>query len=150
MITLESNSSLNTFGVMTFTIYDYLLETEFKKKSEGLFNNIKYNELKSKFKFDLENISDVIETLDLENVIFFIGLIDFVSKLFLSDKSAYLISFFAEKEGATLDEFELSIIDYLKISTEFFIYFKDKFKDEEELLNIVNDYLNWSQKSHHA
>ena len=141
MITLESNSSLNTFGVMTITIYDYLLENEFKEKS---FNHDKYTELKSKFTFDLENESVVIEKLNLENVTIFIGLIDFVSKILISDKSAYLKPYFAEKEGITLNVFDDYIIEYLRISTEFFKHFKELFKEEPELLNGVNDYLNWT------
>jgi hypothetical protein len=144
MIILDDN--LNAFGVMTFATFDYLLETDFKEKIEGSFNMIKYKDLKSKFSLKSEISLNEYGSLDLENVNIFLELVDFVSKLYLSDKSAYLKTFLAEQDGMTLEDFELFIIEYLKLSSEFFIYFKEIFKDESQLLETINEYLIWTTK----
>ena len=144
MIILDDN--LNAFGVMTFATFDYLLETDFKEKIEGSFNMIKYKDLKSKFSLKSEISLNEYGSLDLENVNIFLELVDFVSKLYLSDKSAYLKTFLAEQDGMTLEDFELFIIEYLKLSSEFFIYFKEIFKDESQLLETINEYLSWTTK----
>jgi hypothetical protein len=144
MIVLDNK--LNAFGVMTFATFDYLLETDYKEKIEGSFNMVKYKDLKSKFSFNFEISTSENITLDLEKVYIFIGLVDFVSKLYLSNKTAYLKTFLAEQDGMTLEEFELFNIEYLKLSSEFFIYFKEIFKDESQLLETINEYLSWTSK----
>ena len=140
---LKIDEDANVLGASTFNIFDFLLESELKNVIGDIFDKDSYDKLKLKFCFNLEESKTHESELSAIELKLLMGLLDFTSKLFVSEKGEYLDPYFSEAFSMNLSEFKDFKKTYNNLTTTFFTELKEVYKDDKEMLKNIVSMLEW-------